>query len=221
MAIDLKIIGKEGTVAEVDGTTYRAQRVTNRPPDYGRLGSYRVSGLSGTMTAGLVAGSNVWQFHWADAFRLAVVHEVTLDGMSNLAAFTAGFANLALLNVAGWTVDGSGGSLTLAPRTAENKMRQTMGTSLDLSLRISTTGSLAVGTFGQRSIIARLAFAVDAMANAIRQRSVKLVGTDGIYAHPVVLGQNEGLSLTATVPATGTWQFGVTIGWHEVPVRSF
>ena len=60
MAIQLQ--GNGGTVADVDGTNYRALRTTLRPIDYGALGSYRLSLLSGTMAAGLAANAEVWQF---------------------------------------------------------------------------------------------------------------------------------------------------------------
>jgi len=33
---------------------------------------------------------------------------------------------------------------------------------------------------------------------------------------PLVFAQNEGFVVRATVPATGTWQFGVTVAWTEV-----
>jgi hypothetical protein len=32
----------------------------------------------------------------------------------------------------------------------------------------------------------------------------------------LLLAQNEGFVVRATVPATGTWQFGVTVVWTEV-----
>jgi hypothetical protein len=34
--------------------------------------------------------------------------------------------------------------------------------------------------------------------------------------HPLILAQNEGIVIQATVPATGTWQFGVKIDWTEI-----
>jgi hypothetical protein len=33
---------------------------------------------------------------------------------------------------------------------------------------------------------------------------------------PMVLAQNEGVVIRATVPATGTWGHGVTMAWSEV-----
>ena len=90
MAIQLQ--GNSGTVAEVDGTNFRAMRGTLRPIDYGSLGSYRMSLLSGTMAAGLAANSEVVQFRWSDATRLCVVTSIIFDGLSGSAtAFAAGF----------------------------------------------------------------------------------------------------------------------------------
>jgi hypothetical protein len=33
---------------------------------------------------------------------------------------------------------------------------------------------------------------------------------------PLVLVQNEGFIIRATVPATGTWEFGVLLEWSEI-----
>jgi hypothetical protein len=45
---------------------------------------------------------------------------------------------------------------------------------------------------------------------------VVLFGEDIGPEHPVLLAQNEGFVVRATVPATGTWQFGITVAWAEV-----
>jgi hypothetical protein len=45
---------------------------------------------------------------------------------------------------------------------------------------------------------------------------VPMFGEDPGPEMPLLLAQNEGFVLRATVPATGTWQFGVTVVWAEI-----
>lgn len=215
MAIQLQ--GNSGTVAEVDGTNYRAMRTTLRPIDYGALGSYRLSQLSGTMAAGLAANSEVFQFRWTDATRLCVVTSVIWDGLSGSAtAFAAGFGKVDLVVARSWTADGSGGSA--ATLTGNNaKQRTSMGTTLVGAVRTASTAALGAGTktldaqaVGQYSA----AFGTATSTQWIPQ--FDLFHADPGGESPLVLAQNEGVVVRATVPATGTWQFGVTIVWSEV-----
>jgi len=215
MAIQLQ--GNGGTVAEVDGTNYRAMRATLRPIDAGALGAYRLSLLSGTMAAGLAANSEVFQFRWSDATRLCVVTSVLWDGLSGSAtAFTAGFGKVDLLVARSWTADGSGGSpATLSGNN--QKQRTSMGSTLLGAARISSTAALTAGTktldthaHGQYSA----AFGTATSTQWIPQ--FDLFHADPGGEAPLIFAQNEGFVVRATVPATGTWQFGVTVCWTEV-----
>jgi hypothetical protein len=93
-----------------------------------------------------------------------------------------------------------------------------MGTTLLGELRSASTAALGAGTktldalsIGQVS----LTFGT-VVSTRYLPSPVKLFNTDAVNSHPIVLAQNEGLILRATVPATGTWQFGATIKWSEV-----
>jgi hypothetical protein len=215
MAIQLQ--GNGGTVAEVDGTNYRAMRATLRPIDAGALGAYRLSLLSGTMAAGLAANSEVFQFRWSDATRLCIVTSVLWDGLSgNATAFTAGIGKVDLQVARSWTADGSGGSAATLSGNNQ-KQRTSMGSTLLGAARISSTAALTAGTktldahaHGQYSA----AFGTATSTQWIPQ--VDLFHADPGGESPLIFAQNEGLVIRATVPATGTWQFGVTVCWTEV-----
>lgn len=213
----IQIQGNGGTVADVDGTNYRAMRTTLRPIDYGAFGTYRMSLLSGTMAAGLAANAEVFQFRWTDATRLCVVSAITFDGLSGSAtAFAAGFGKLDVLVARSWTADGSGGGA--ATLTGNNQKRRTsMGTTLLGAARIASTAALTAGTktldaqgIGQYSA----AFGTTTSTQWIPQ--TQLFHQVGGVESPLILAANEGFVLRATVPATGTWQFGVTVCWTEV-----
>jgi hypothetical protein len=215
MAIQLQ--GNTGVVAEVDGTNYRAMRATLRPIDYGALGSYRMSGLSGTMAAGLAANAEIFSFRWSDATRLCVVTSVIFNGLSGSAtAFAAGFAKVDMVIARNWTSFGGGGSaLTL---TGNNqKMRTGMGSPLLGNSNISSTAALTVGAKTlDAQPIGLYSAAIGTATSTQWIPQVDLFHADPGGESPLVLTQNEGFVVRATVPATGTWQFGVTVAWTEV-----
>ena len=214
----IQIQGSSGVVADVGGSTFRALKSQQMPLDYGSLGIYRKSLISGTMAAGLAANSEIFQFRWTDATRLCAVRRVTIDGLSGSAtAFAAGLGNLQLYPARAFTASGTGGNAgTLTGNTG--KMRTSMGTTLLGDVRIASTAALGVGTktldtdpIGQISLSFGTAVSVQYIAVP-----TPLLGEDIGPEHPLVLAQNEGFMIRASVPATGTWQFGVTVCWAEV-----
>jgi hypothetical protein len=192
--------------------------VQQRAAPFGALGIYSASVLSGTMAAGLAADSEILQFRWTDATNLALIHEVTLDGLDGSAtAFTAGFGRVYLTIARSFTVAGTGGN-TATLTTNNGKLRASMGTTLLGELRSASTAALGAGTktldalsIGQEAF----SFGTATSVNYV-PAPIKLFNTDGVNSHPIVLTTNEGLIVRAVVPATGTWQFGVTIKWSEV-----
>lgn len=213
----IQIQGNSGTVAEVSGTTYRALVVTQKPVDYGALGIYRKSLTSGTMAAGLAAGANVYSFRWGDATRLCVKQRLYIDGLAGSAtAFTAGFGNLKAFVARSFTASDTGG--TAGTLTGNNsKLRTSMGATLLTDVRISSTAALTAGT---RTLdtdpVGQLAFTVGTAVSVQYINTLSLLSEDVGHEMPLVFSQNEGIVVQATVPATGTWQFGVTSVWAEV-----
>lgn len=213
----IQIQGNGGTVAEVDGTNYRAMRTTLRPYDYGALGSYRMSLLSGTMAAGLAANSEVFQFRWSDATRICVVTSVIFDGLSGSAtAFTAGFAKVDMLVARSWTADGSGGAAAVISGN-NAKQRSSMGSTLLGAVRAASTAALTAGTKTLDSqAVGQYSAAIGTGTSVQWIPQFDLFHADPGGESPLILAQNEGFVIRATVPATGTWQFGATVCWTEV-----
>lgn len=213
----IQLIGfTAANVAEVG--VNRALRVLSYPYPYDALGQYRVMHLSGTMAAGLAANSEIFQLRWTDATRLCLINKVFLDGLAGSAtAFAAGFAKVDLLIARSWSSDGSGG--TAATLTGNNaKLRTSMGSSLMGSIRGSSTGALTAGTKTLDSQgIGVWAFTIGTVANVIYAPDrIPLFQALENNQHPIVLAQNEGIVVRATVPATGTWQFGISVDWCEI-----
>lgn len=213
----LQIQGFSGVVGDVAGTGFRSMKVQQMPVEYGTLGSYRLSMLSGTMAAGLAGNAEIFQFRWTDATRLCLVQRVVLDGVSGSAtAFTAGFGKIDLLIARSFTASGSGG--TAATITGNNgKMRTAMGTTLLGEARCASTAALGAGTKTLDSqAIGQISLSFGTAVSVQYVNQTPLLGEDIGTTHPLVLAQNEGFAIRATVPATGTWQFGVTVIWTEV-----
>lgn len=222
----IQIQGNGGVVAEVDGTAFRALRNTNRPIDHGSLGHYKASVVTGSMAAGLGADSEILQFRWTDATRLAVITKLTLDGMYATTAFAAGAMRIYATIARSFTVAGTGGG-TLTITGNNQKMRTSMGTTLLGELRTATTAALTAGTktfdgaaVGQANAhSAQFGIAAPVIGwvgPAFGPNTDLLVPDLGDGEHPVVLAQNEGLVVRATVPGTGVWVLGMSIRWAEV-----
>jgi hypothetical protein len=178
---------------------------------------YSLSGISGTMAAGLSGGSEVFQFRWASTTRLAVIKSVTIDGLGGSAtAFTAGFGNVKLFVGRGSSANGSGGT-ALTPTVDYNQARSADALTALTDARISSTAALtaATGETLDAMPIGQYTFTVGTGTN-IQLISDRLFLFRSIeYGFPLTLAANEGLVITATVPATGTWQFGATVQWQE------
>lgn len=180
------------------------------------LGAYSLSMPTGVMAAGLAAGADIFHFRWTDPAKLCLIEAVEVEGLGAIVGFTAGIVRLSAFLARAWTVDGSGG--TAATMTTNNaKARTGMATSLLGAARISSTAALVAGT---RTLDAQPFGEVIAGAPATAGANILLPSP--IYApfsadsEYLTLGQNEGIVVQATVPATGTWTGGLSVRWLEV-----
>ncbi len=219
----IQIQGNAGVIAEVDGTLFRALRVVTRPVDYGAFGIYSYGGSTGIIPAALAANSEVFQFRWVDATRLAIIRRVRLAASVTTTMFAAGVpVEIDMVKVTGWTGQGTGGT---APTIAAMlKCRTSMGSSLMAAgdLRIATTAALGVGTktletVSLRSIIAAGPITASLNGMIIPPGTLFWEAEPGDGGHPLVLAQNEGFVIrSVAVPATGTWRLAVMVDWAEV-----
>jgi hypothetical protein len=116
-----------------------------------------------------------------------------------------------------FSASGTGG--TAGTLTGNNgKVRTAMATTLMGDLRCATTAALGAGTKTlDTDPIGLFSFTVGTAVSAQYAGQVLLADCDAAHGqYPIVLAQNEGLAIRATLPATGTWQFGVTVIWSEV-----
>jgi hypothetical protein len=172
----------------------------------------------------MAANGEVFHFRWTDATRLALIHEIAITGMRATTAFAAGALDIFSTIARSWTADGSGGTaLTL---TGNNqKLRTSMGTTLVGTIRISTTAALGAGTktldsnnIGQITTHSSAGFsgATPIIGSIYLPLTILFKSDIADGEHPIVLVQNEGVVVRATVPATGVWNIGVRCKWSEV-----
>jgi hypothetical protein len=218
----IQIQGNGGTVAEVDGTNFRALRIANRPVDYGALGLYSINLATGVMAAGLAANAEIFQARWTDATRFCAIFDVSCDGAGGIVAFAAGATKMEAMIARGWSADGSGGTAATISGN-NNKLRTTMGSTLFGAIRGSSTAALTAGTKTLDSQgVGAIHSSTGVTAGTPLLPPSDLFGASGrTDNHPIVLASNgsttsEGVIVRATVPATGTWTGGVSMRWAEL-----
>lgn len=195
-----------------------AQKFTPRPTDC--LGAYIISAESGVMAAGLGAGAPVFSMRWAPTTpgALALVHRVQVAVANAGTAFTAGIGSLNMFVARAFNASDSGG--TAQTLTGNNgKLRTSFNTSLVADMRIASTATLTAGTRTLDAVdVGLVAFPVPATTtnNLLLALTDMLTrsGADGDW--PLVLANNEGFVIQASLPATGTWIFQVVVDWIEV-----
>jgi hypothetical protein len=221
--MSIKIEGNGGVVAEVDGTTFRAQRFTAKPIDHGALGAYSYGGFTGILGAALGANSEIYQFRWTDATRFAVIRKIKISASVSTTFFAAGVpVQIDLVKSTAWTVAGTGGT-AISP-AALLKTRTSQGSSLVASgdMRIATTAALGAGTktletLSLSSIAAPGPITASLNGGIIAPGTILWQAEVGDGEHPLILAQNEGFSIrSVAVPATGTWTVSVNVIWTEV-----
>ncbi len=222
----VQIQGNAGVIAEVDGTVFRTQRVTNRPVDYATLGMYQISVVTGTLAAALAANAQVFQFKWTDATRLAVILGFRTRFLP-LTPFTAAtltdHTSFNAFMVRAYAAGGGGTTLTLTGNNA--KLRTSMASSL-ATINVSTTAALTAATTLDAQPFSQSIRKGNRVNPAAATEEVVMPTTDGMEfypdvargQHPLVLAQNEGFVIAnRTVwPAAGTGILLMECTWAEV-----
>lgn len=211
--MSLQLRGYTNTLVEVDATS-RALLAEPRPTQH-TDGHFQCAMVSGTMGAGLAAGSEIWQFRWTSSTAVALVRSVRLWA-GGITAFTAGFASFRLSFATSFSAAGTGGNTaTLTGRNG--KLRTSMTTTGLNEIRCASTAALTAGTKTLDAQSLRIVGgSTTATAGTVILPPTELLNSSaGDPDYPVVLAQNEGLAIICTVPATGTWTFGVDVDWLE------
>lgn len=210
MAIQLN--GNGGVIAEVDGTTWRSLRMTDRPVEMGAGGYYKT--FFGALTAaGPAAAANIASFRWTNASLLCLIRNIEIY-VAVTTASTAGVPELGCYIARGFTASDTGG--TAVNLTGNNmKSRTSMPTSTLGDLRYASAATLTAGT---RTLDAQPVLSCAATGIALGSNNKEFFNIDGPGDHPIVLATNEGLVFqNITAVTAGVYQYKIGIHWAEVP----
>lgn len=219
-----QVIGAGGSIQEVGAFAAKGAHTINKPTDYGSLGQYRVSVVTGTLAAALAASAQLFQFKWTDATRFAVISKLKWR-FETLTRFTAGtVTDFGLDAFFARSYAAGGGGTTLTLTGDNNQLRTNMGASL-AQINVSTTAALtAATTLDTQPMIQSFGYGSQVTPSAtVAQEGIR--GWDGEYIAdiangemPIVLAQNEGVVIrNRTVwPAAGTGVYMFEIQWAEV-----
>lgn len=217
----VQIIGfTSANIAEVDANT-KALRASLRPEDYGARGAFSLAGASGLMSAGLAGGSDIASFRWgATAPASALIKRIRFSMGASATGFAAGVAIFKLFRATSFSISPSSGT-SLLPSAAENRLKSSAAATLLTAFNISSTGALTTGT---RTLDTNPMGVVVAGVPVTAGQNI-VPPTDLFLAppgeFPLMLQNNEGFVLQATVPITGTWSFGISVQWIEFADASY
>ncbi len=220
LSANFKMRGKDVSTAQ-DGSIQQVRHLSvPYPIDYGIGGCFQFASKSGAMAAGLAASAPIFGFRWTSSTLYAILQRLRITAWSTGTGFTAGLATFDLFKASSWTVADTGGT-TESLVSPNAKLRASMAASSVAEIRRSTTATLTAGT---RTLDAQPSASITkAVSNAVNTLFVD--HADLFYKpnaeHPLLLTQNEGFVIQATVPATGTWAFTIHPEWAEVSAANY
>ena len=200
----------------LDGSVQRSMIYASLYPlDYGSGGIFQHVAKSGVIAAMLPASSTIYSFRWASPGTVALIWRMRLMAWT-VTAFSGGIASFDLYAARSFTTFDSGGNL--ANLTGDNNQLRTSMASSSATIAWSATAALNPGT---RTLDAApmesLSTPAPATDNSLFQIEPLLLFQKDKADHPLVLANNEGFVITASVPQTNsTWAFSVTLEWNEV-----
>lgn len=178
------------------------------------MDAHQAAAVTGLMAAGAGAASEIYQFRWTSTTHKAIVTRVNLSAAAAGTAFAAGTATFTLTPARGWTTAGTGGgTVTL---TGDNAQKHVLMTAARVQeIRVATTAALGAGTKTlDAALMSAMLAGVPAVAGQQLVASYDLIQPSPTY--PLILSEEEGFVVRATVPATGTWTAAIVVEWYEI-----
>lgn len=217
----IQVQGFSGIVQEVEGTTFRAARVVNRPLDHLALGHYRLSTIVALVVT-QAANGTLFSFRWGNATNVCVITKLRLSLLQTAAATATIMPSYQVFIARAFTAsDSVGTAITLTGN--EMKKRTNMGTTLVTDIRKSAVAAgvtAGTRTLDANPIMEMLTNSTITTPNST-QYEKELEIDMGHGNHPVVLAQNEGFIVrgpTVVFGAAGTANLVVDVSWAEMAV---
>lgn len=214
--------GTTAALLETD-SKHLAARISGRPMELGTRGSYALAVTSGVMAAGLASNAEIGQMRWVHSTFACLIRSVTISIARGTTAFTAGPGEVNLTMARSWSADGGAGTAVVMSTNNTNKRRTSFPLSAfsDTGVRFSATAACTAGTKTlDTNKLAAASFFISSAATSLETGCILpptiLWQRNTHDEYPLLLLQNEGIVIRATVPATGTWQFSIGVEWAEI-----
>jgi hypothetical protein len=221
----------DNALLQIDPTN-GADRSSLRPPEKGVGGAYQIALASGIVAAGLAAGSVIFAFRWTVSALNALIRRVRITAGTDATAFAQGSTIFDMVKVSSFPAQYTGGATItlkgkdqiLSSRFAASQ-QQIDGVAVG-NIAIANTAALAAGSPApvlDTNAMGILVGSVGAVpANYPVPPPGLLFDPTEAAREPLELFLREGFVIRATVPATGTWKFGIEVGYDEIdPARYF
>lgn len=198
--------------------------VEMRSSAYGTAGHFAIAETTGAVAAGAAADSPIFYARNTSATNLAVIQELSIDGLYATTAFAAGGILIEAFIARAFTAEnGTPGGTALTITGNNANLRTSMGAISLGVIRISSTAALAAPTW---TLDAQPIGRIHTHSSGGTGSATPIIGSihlpkmdlfkAGPGEHPVILAENEGIAVLATVPATGVWLAGIRMKWAEL-----
>jgi hypothetical protein len=201
-----------------DGTVQRSMILaTPYPIDYGLGGIYlHRARTTVDLPAGLAAAAPIYSFMWISSTLTALISRISISAWTTGTGFAPGLARFNMYAARPFTAqDGNGTMVNFAASNA--KLASNMASSIANIIYANNGAALTPGT---RTLDAdgleAVMTAAPTTANTPFSYPALSLFDRRPGEQPLLLALNEGFVIQATVPATGTWQFALTLDWAEV-----
>lgn len=222
----IQLQGNGGTTAEVDGTSFRAQRVTVRPIDYNALGHYRVNHRC-VLVATQAANSRLFEMRNTSATTLIVPTRLVIKWFSNSAHTAIIEDSLDVFKVTSFSAVDTTNTVTPTASVKRTTGMTVVGSAAAAIRGVTVAGAAAGmtggtltkdgGSFAQFPLV--LAQAVMATTDTLSRWFPQLDVFDDVNGtHPFVFAQNEGFIVENRVllgAAAGSSVY-IDFSWAEV-----
>jgi hypothetical protein len=219
----VQIQGNGGVIADVGGTTFRAQNVNLKPIDHGALGHYRVNHRCG-LVATQAANSRLFELRNTDPAKLIIPTRITIKWLQTAAHTAAIEDSIDVFRVTGFSVVDTTNTVTPVASVKRTSGMAAAGSSI-ASIRGVTIAGAAAGMTGgtltkDSSSIGQLP---QWLLAALPTASTVMVQLSEIFddvngTHPFVFAQNEGFIIENRVllgAAAGSSVY-IDCTWAEV-----
>jgi hypothetical protein len=216
----IQVQGNSGVVAEVGGTSFRGSHVHVKPLEFGALGHYALT-VRISSTAAQAANSRILELRNTHASNFIIPTRLTLRALQT-AAGTAQENSLDCFKVTNFTVVDT--TNTVTPTTGVKRSANMAAFPGGAAIRHLTLTGAAAGMTGgtltkDAQAFATLPYNVAAAINVNNiWGPINAIPNDGLWEHPYVFAQNEGLIVENRV--LNVTSYGITwyldLAWAEV-----